>query len=393
VTIRDLYRFSQWYNTNVLVLISLVYSTVAIVFLACRTIRALQSHAISRLSLIRSTNLPTVSVCIAARNETQVLAQCLERIVRSDYAKLEILVLDDSSTDDTSLIIKSFANAGVRFIPGKSLPNGWLGKNHAYKTLADEASGDLILFMDVDTVISPSTVSQLVALQTGSGKSMLSVLPRREDTARISAVFGTMRYYWELLLGTRDYPPVSSALWMIDADTLRASDFSWTSYGMSVRPERHIARKLPSNNYYYLIGTKNLGVAYEKKLRSQFDTAIRLYYPATNRRVVTWIVSSTVLAALLVPVLAGVAFVNNLGVVAWSFVLAVIMAATFGIFTHVTYGGKAKAIRIVIGPLLITQELALLAMSYIRYLTGTVTWKGRSVTAQNSNPESLHLSE
>jgi glycosyltransferase involved in cell wall biosynthesis len=393
VTIRDLYRFRQWYNTDVLVLISLVFSTVAILFLVVRTIWALRKYAVSRLRVTTPDNLPTVSVCIAARNETQVLAQCLERIVRSDYAKLEILVLDDSSTDDTSLIIKSFANAGVRFIPGKSLPSGWLGKNHAYKTLADEASGDLILFMDVDTVILPSAISQLVTLQAGSGKSMLSVLPRREDTARISAVLGTMRYYWELLLGTKEYPPVSSALWIIDAETLRASDFSWSSYGMSVRPERHIARKLASDDYSYIVGTKGLGVAYEKKLGSQYDTAVRLYYPATSKRVLAWVISSTVLLALLVPVVVVVLAVSNMVSMAWSLILMFITAVTFGLFTHATYSGKAKIIRIIIGPLLIFQELVLLAISYVRYLTGTVTWKGRSVTAQTPNNESLQLSE
>ena len=68
--------------------------------------------------------LPTVSVCIPARNEMHALEQCLEYILASDYGKLEVLVLDDSSSDQTPHIIRSFAHAGVRFIPGSPLPKG-----------------------------------------------------------------------------------------------------------------------------------------------------------------------------------------------------------------------------------------------------------------------------
>ena len=117
------------------------FSTLAAVVLMARTVQTLRRHRYRAKEHLDS-EYPSVSVCIAARNETHALAQCLERVLKSDYPKLEILVLDDSSTDDTSLIIKSFASAGVRFIPGAALPSGWLGKNHAYQTLIDEARGD-----------------------------------------------------------------------------------------------------------------------------------------------------------------------------------------------------------------------------------------------------------
>ena len=60
---------------------------------------------------------------------------CLERVVASTYPKLEIIVLDDHSQDNTSALIKSFAHKGVRFVEGTKLPEGWLGKNHALQLL------------------------------------------------------------------------------------------------------------------------------------------------------------------------------------------------------------------------------------------------------------------
>ena len=93
------------------------------VFVMVKLFLSLKMLRIGAVEAIESQDLPTVSVCISARNETHAMTQCLERIVASDYPKLEVIVLDDGSRDNTSLLIKSFAHAGVRFIEGSSLPD------------------------------------------------------------------------------------------------------------------------------------------------------------------------------------------------------------------------------------------------------------------------------
>jgi hypothetical protein len=372
----------------------LTISTLAIVLLAVRTYWALRRFAYrpSHDEPLPS-DLPTVSVCIAARNETHALAHCLERVLKSDYQKLEILVLDDSSTDDTSLIIKSFAHAGVRFIPGLPLPDGWLGKNHAYQTLIDEASGDLVLFIDVDTHIGDTTVTRLVSQLNVRDRSMISVLPRRDDGLRPSAVLGTMRYYWELLLTTRDSPPASSALWMVKLDSLKQSGIGLPNYSMSVRPERHLARQLQRNKqYFYLIGTPELQVAYEKRLQSQYETALRLYYPMNGRTILSFVAAVLFLCALLAPL--GVLMSNpSTWSTWWAVGLIVAVALTFGLFTRRTYARSAWPLRTLLGPLLVIQELVLLIVSYWQYLLGRVTWKGRLVNAQPSRRDSIRLDD
>jgi len=65
-------------------------------------------------------DLPTVSVCIPARNENAALADYITAALASDYPKLEVLVLDDCSQDDTSEVIRSFAHQGVRFVQGSA---------------------------------------------------------------------------------------------------------------------------------------------------------------------------------------------------------------------------------------------------------------------------------
>ena len=89
-------------------------------------IRLYRSMKRSRLpdDVPAAVDVPSVSVCIPARNETHAMAECLERVLASDYPKLEILVFDDNSADDTSTIIRSFAQEGVRFVAGTELPEG-----------------------------------------------------------------------------------------------------------------------------------------------------------------------------------------------------------------------------------------------------------------------------
>ena len=124
----------------------------ALVFVLVKLRKARRTFLFTRPPRITSSDqLPSVSVCIPARNETHAMSECLESVLASDYPKLEAIVLDDHSSDNTSHIIRAFAHAGVRFVEGDELPDDWLGKNFSLQTLANEASGKIILFMDVDT--------------------------------------------------------------------------------------------------------------------------------------------------------------------------------------------------------------------------------------------------
>jgi len=380
----------------VLTVFLLVLSTIASVTLLLRTAWALNRFAYRPLEPlpIKDDDIPSVSICIAARNETHALAQCLERVLKSDYPKLEILVLDDSSNDDTSLIIKSFAGAGVRFIAGSSLPDGWLGKNHAYQTLIDEASGEYILFLDVDTSIRSDSVTKLMRQLLANKRSMLSVLPRREDSYHASALFGTMRYHWELLLASRKSPPASSALWMVERRKLDELGVGLKNYGYSVRPERHLARQLQRQRlYWYLIGTRELGVGIEKRLTSQEETAIRLYYPASGRNFGLWLACVLFLCFIFLPFAINAWSIMDTVTFVWSLTVVVISYGTFFLYTFRTYGGPARAFRAMIWPLLIIQEIILLIMSFVTYRFGTVTWKGRPVNAQPNNHDALKVNE
>ena len=339
-------------------------------------------------------DLPTVSVCIAARNETHALAQCLERILKSDYQKLEVLVLDDSSNDDTSLIIKSYASGGVRFIAGTTLPDGWLGKNHAYQQLIDEASGDIVLFLDVDTTLKHDTISRLVDAMLSPKLAMLSVLPRRDDIEHPSSLFNTLRYHWELLLGTNSNPPAASALWMVKKESLNDQGVGLRNYGMSIRPERHMARQLHAvGAYKYFVSSKTLGVGFEKRLASQWETATRLYYPMLGRNMFAWLTFMIFLLLLLAPIGLLLSFQWHMTELNWVFFLAIANVVLLTIISSRLHSGSIMRLRVLVWPFLIVQELMLMTVSLIAHASGSVTWKGRSINAQPDVHDHLVIDE
>ena len=326
-------------------------------------------------------DLPSVSVCIPARNETHAMTQCLERVIASTYPKLEIIVLDDSSGDNTSILIKSFAHAGVRFVEGSALPEDWLGKNHALDGLYREASGSLVLYMDVDTHIRPDTIEQLVAYMTNEKADMISVMPRRHDVWRTSVFFGTLRYLWELLLHRRSAPAVASSAWMIRRSVLSGMD-GFVSMKTHIQPEATLAaRSMATNAYRFLISTPLIGVSYEKKWQSQIDTSIRLLFPVLGGRVLRAFVALLVMLTLLLPalmVLSGLFVEWTLTQTMGLWYLAV-SAALYALFLAKLWD-KAWWLGALLWPVVLAQECVLLVISTIRYIRGTVTWKGRPVT-------------
>lgn len=119
---------------------------------------------------------PSVSVLIPARNEAVNLASALPKLRHSSYQPLEILVLDDGSTDGTKEVALEF---GVRCISGKSLPEGWTGKNWACWQLAQVAGGEIFLFMDADVVPEEGAISRTVECLVSDQLAGLTCFPKQ----------------------------------------------------------------------------------------------------------------------------------------------------------------------------------------------------------------------
>ena len=125
---------------------------------------------------------PLVSIIIPARDEAHNIERCLRSAMANRYPDLEIIVLDDHSTDGTGDIARRVAadDPRVRVIVPPPLPAGWFGKSWACATGARAAPGDLLLFIDADTTLGADLVVRLVNAQRSRDADMISVGGRQE---------------------------------------------------------------------------------------------------------------------------------------------------------------------------------------------------------------------
>ena len=322
-------------------------------------------------------DLPTVTICISARNETHAMTQCLERVVATDYPKLEVIVLDDGSRDNTSLLIKSFAHAGVRFIEGKSLPDDWLGKNYAQALLAEEANGKYVFFLDVDTLIERHTVRRAVGYLLAKNIKMLSVIPIRDDNWHLSTLFATMRHFWTIMRFRPVKPRAAANAWLIDRGALLDCFVNDPRLAQSMEVETTIARHLADSNEYRLVlGNKDLGLRYEKRWSSQVETSLRLLYPQCGKHWYQVVGLALLLALTVTPYVL-------VWLTPWAWIVAGLQL--FISYFHLSrIWARYRLVGALLLPFILVQEIVLLFVSMYKYQTNSVTWKGRPIQTGNA---------
>jgi chlorobactene glucosyltransferase len=123
-------------------------------------------------------NPPLISVCIPARNEERNIRACVEAVLAQDYPNLEVIVLDDRSTDATPTILADIASHDPRLhsISGSDLPKGWAGKPHALFQASAVAHGEWLCFVDADTFLSPTTLSSCYAKARATQADMFTIM-------------------------------------------------------------------------------------------------------------------------------------------------------------------------------------------------------------------------
>lgn len=128
---------------------------------------------------------PMVSMLVPARNEADHIEECVRSLIGQSYERLEVLVLDDQSTDETPAIVQHMIDellpeqkSRLRLLRGETLPDGWIGKNFACYQLAQFAQGEYLLFTDADSVHTPQAVSIVLQGMHDLGVQFLTAHPR-----------------------------------------------------------------------------------------------------------------------------------------------------------------------------------------------------------------------
>lgn len=109
---------------------------------------------------------PRISVLIPARDEAATIEGAARAALAASDRVLEVIVYNDGSTDQTGSLLAAIAvdHPRLKVMNGDGLPDGWVGKPHACHRLAQEAEGDLLLYLDADVTLAPGGLERLLEL-------------------------------------------------------------------------------------------------------------------------------------------------------------------------------------------------------------------------------------
>ena len=122
---------------------------------------------------------PAISVLIPARNEEANIGDACAAVLASTGVEVELVVLDDASTDRTPDILRAIADPRLRIASAPKLPPGWSGKQHACHVLGGLARHDLMVFVDADVRLAPDALSRMAGYMARHPVGLASGFPRQ----------------------------------------------------------------------------------------------------------------------------------------------------------------------------------------------------------------------
>tara|TARA_B110000263_G_scaffold3943_1_gene3333 strand:+ start:504 stop:1595 length:1092 start_codon:yes stop_codon:yes gene_type:complete len=131
------------------------------------------------ISANEGSNTPKVSIIVPACNEEKNIEVALKSLVTQNYKNLEIIVVNDRSTDETASILERLANeySNITISNISELPLGWVGKNHALYNGAKQAKGEYLLFTDADIVMDSTAIQRAVYHMQQNKLDHIAVMP------------------------------------------------------------------------------------------------------------------------------------------------------------------------------------------------------------------------
>lgn len=127
----------------------------------------------------RAAGRPVVSVLIPARNEEANIAEACASVLANEGVDLELVVLDDHSTDRTGAILRGIGDKRLRIAQAPPLPPGWSGKQHACAHLATLTRHELMVFMDADVRLAPDALSRIAGFMQQHDVGLASGFPHQ----------------------------------------------------------------------------------------------------------------------------------------------------------------------------------------------------------------------
>ncbi len=323
-----------------------------------------------------------VSVLIPARNEEKNILRLLNSLLRQNYANMEVIVLDDDSTDDTYALCAEFAAKHPQFkvIKGKPLPDGWLGKNYACHQLAKHATGSYFIFLDADEEVAPDLINSAVHRMQQHRLALLSLFTnQRMQSAGEQLVVPLMHYLLlnllpvRLIYLTKHYAvaAASGQFMCFDADVYR--EHQWHKKVRDKVTEDVEIMKIVKKARYRGESLLANGLIY-CRMYTGYNEAIKGF---SKNFLAIFNYSITAFLTYIIVLIAGpLLVIMTLNVPLISFMVALIVLTRIMISLE---SGQNPWINTLLHPIQMVNMAVIGFLAIQQHLTGTTTWKGRRV--------------
>lgn len=278
---------------------------------------------------------PTVSVVIPACNEEKKIEAAMQSVLAQDYPRLEVIAVDDRSSDRTGAILGRMAVSYpvLKVLHIRELPPGWLGKNNALHTGALQAQGQWLLFADADVVMDRSVIARAIRYVQDQKIDHLAIAPRAIVGGFLAKVF-LGGFALMFTMHTRPWKvrdPNAKEYIGIGAFNLVSAQ-AWRSVGghepIAMRPDDDLklGKLLKYNGFKsdFVNGTELLSVEWYSSFQEMRDGLMKNMFSVLNYNIVLAILAS--LLQLLLFVWPFLALAITRGPVQWLNAAAVICA-------------------------------------------------------------------
>lgn len=333
---------------------------------------------------------PFVSIVVPARNEEHQIEGCVRSLLAQDYPSFEVIVVDDSSTDDTAAIVAGIAryDARLTLVRAEPLPQGWIGKPWAISQGVVRARGQWLLFTDADTTHEVPALRVAVCNALERQVQALSFLTQQElETFAERAVLPSI--IWTIAFGVGPLADVNNPKRqnaIFNGQYILFERGAYEALGGHAAVKEKIAEDLEFARLIKTDGRYRSAVVPSSLVRTRMYRSFGEIWngfvknfalgaqgqPLLNAAALAVIAILSPIAPVTLLMLLALGKWMLAGIVATS-MLSAMLAVEFGLRRAITKSWLGFSL-----PLGMAVMLAIYVTSLVRHARGGVTWRGRS---------------
>jgi chlorobactene glucosyltransferase len=334
-----------------------------------------------------SLNFPKVCVLIPARNEEENIGRCLDSLLNQDYPNYNITVLDDDSSDATFSIVSDYSKRyeTISCLKGKPLPEKWLGKNWACWQLSQQASGEILLFIDADTWHNERAISATIFWMEKFKLNMLSAFPQQITNSliekiivpMIDIILYTLLPLWFTYLFKSPEMSAANGQWL----AIRNKDYQEIGGHLRLKTrvveDVEMARlcKRSGLKIMTLSGSKMVFCRMYKDFMGIWNGLSKNFFGLTGNNVIILLVMIAIMSlAFILPYIDIIFFKDSF--MMWTVLSLVILIRLILALAY----GHGIVLSLLFLPLTILIGMIIAVNSFYQSKFGSVSWKGRKVS-------------